>query len=191
LGRISILQLISRNIAYAGHHRTCVLDRYLVVLLDNLCWISLLDDCLGDIHSERTVVAKNDRVRGPGRVSMEMICRVSYVVDREMLSVNDVPLVDQEKALVCQIVGKEGSSRYVSDNDRARLLVASGAPQEGTIRRLCVLTSTDRGRFRFSRKVVGHNSGIDCSKHPWPLTDAAVSHTYTEAVAAAVEPQPL
>ena len=101
---------------------------------------------------------------------MEMICRVSYVVDREMLSVNDVPLVDQEKALVCQIVGKEGSSRYVSDDDRARLLVASGAPQEGTIRRLCVLwgsldmTKSNRGRFRFSRKVVGHNGGLDCSK---------------------------
>lgn len=177
--------------AYAGHHLTCVLDRYLIVLLDELCIVSFLDDCLGDIHGERTVVATNGRVRGPGRMSMEMICRVSYVVDRGMLSINDVRLVDQGKVFVCQLVGKEGSSRYVSDNDRARLLVASGAPQEGTIRRLCVLTSTDRGRFRFSRKVVGHNSGIDCSKHPWPLTDAAVSHTYTETVAAAVEPQPL
>lgn len=182
---------------YASPHLTCVLDRYLIVLLDELCIVSFLDDCLGDIHGERTVVATNGRVRGPGRMSMEMICRVSYVVDRGMLSINDVRLVDQGKVFVCQLVGKEGSSRYVSDNDRARLLVASGAPQEGTIRRLCVLwgsldmTSTDRGRFRFSRKVVGHNSGIDCSKHPWPLTDAAVSHTYTETVAAAVEPQPL
>lgn len=177
--------------AYAGHHLTCVLDRYLIVLLDELCIVSFLDDYLGDIHGERTVIAMNGRVRGPGRMSMEMICRVSYVVDRGMLSIDDVRLVDQGKALVCQLVGKEGSSRYVSNDDRARLLVASGAPQEGTIRRLCVLTSTDRGRFRFSRKVVGHNSGIDCSKHPWPLTDAAVSHTYTETVAAAVEPQPL
>ena len=180
-----------------GHHLTCVLDRYLVVLLDELCMVPAMDNCLGDIHGERTVVAMNGRVRGPGRMSMEMICRVSYVVDRGMLSINDVPLVDRGRALVCQLVGKEGSSRYVSDDDRARLLVASGAPQEGTIRWLCVLwgsldvTSTDRGRFRFSRKVVGHNSGIDCSKHPWPLTDAAVSHTYTETVAAAVEPQPL
>ena len=177
--------------AYAGHHLTCVLERYLIVLLDELCIVSFLDDYLGDIHGERTVIAMNGRVRGPGRMSMEMICRVSYVVDRGMLSIDDVRLVDQGKALVCQLVGKEGSSRYVSNDDRARLLVASGAPQEGTIRRLCVLTSTDRGRFRFSRKVVGHNSGIDCSKHPWPLTDAAVSHTYTETVAAAVEPQPL
>lgn len=176
---------------YASPHLTCVLDRYLIVLLDELCIVSFLDDYLGDIHGERTVIAMNGRVRGPGRMSMEMICRVSYVVDRGMLSIDDVRLVGQGKALVCQLVGKEGSSRYVSNDDRARLLVASGAPQEGTIRRLCVLTSTDRGRFRFSRKVVGHNSGIDCSKHPWPLTDAAVSHTYTEAVAAAVEPQPL
>ena len=38
-----------------------------------------------------------------------------------ILSTNDVPLVDQEKALVCQLVGKEGSSRYVSNDDRARL----------------------------------------------------------------------
>ena len=176
---------------YASPHLTCVLDRYLIVLLDELCRVPAMDNCLGDIHGERTVVAMNGRVRGPGRMSMEMICRVSYVVDRGMLSIDDVRLVGQGKALVCQLVGKEGSSRYVSNDDRARLLVASGAPQEGTIRRLCVLTSTDRGRFRFSRKVVGHNSGIDCSKHPWPLTDAAVSHTYTEAVAAAVEPQPL
>ena len=92
--------------AYAGHHLTCVLDRYLIVLLDELCIVSFLDDCLGVIHGERTVVATNGRVRGPGRMSMEMICRVSYVVDRGMLSINDVRLVDQGKVFVCQLVGK-------------------------------------------------------------------------------------
>jgi hypothetical protein len=184
--------------AYAGHYLTCVLDRYFVVLLNELCVVSFLDDCLGDIHDERTVFAMNGRVCGPGRMSMEMVCRVSYMVDRGMLSINDVPFVDQGRAIVCQLAGKEGSSRYVSDDDRARLLVASGAPQEGTVRRLCVLwgrsldmMSSDRGRFRFSRKVVGQNGGLDCRSNPWPLTDAAVSHTYTETATAAVEPQPL
>ena len=54
-----------------GHHLTCVLDRYLVVLLDELCMVSLVDDYLGDIHGERTVVAMYGKVRGPGRMLME------------------------------------------------------------------------------------------------------------------------
>ena len=57
--------------AYVGHYLTCVLDRYLVVLLDELCMVSLVDDYLGDIHGERTVVAMYGKVRGPGRMLME------------------------------------------------------------------------------------------------------------------------
>lgn len=37
------------------------------------------------------------------------------------------------------VMRKEGSKRYVSDNDRVQLLVVGEWPQEGTTRRLCVL----------------------------------------------------
>lgn len=35
--------------------------------------------------------------------------------------------------------GEEGRVKYVSDDDRVRLLVVGEQPQKGTIRRLCVL----------------------------------------------------